>query len=90
MRIDRLYIRSFLASAIFTCTCLALLFAFVYSTGFLGLAIICATVLILFACLYGWLRFFGFARRQTEAGSKSSGDAASPLAGEENVKRLKV
>ncbi len=84
MRIDKLYIRSFLASAIFTCACLALLFAFVYATGFLGLGIICAAVLILFACLYGWLRSFGFARR------KNSGEAASPLTGEENVKRLKV
>lgn len=84
MRIDRLYIRSFLASAVFVCACLALLFAFVYTTGFLGLGIICAAILILFACLYGWLRFFGFARR------KGSVEAAPPLTGEENVKRLKV
>lgn len=90
MRIDRLYIRSFLASAVFACACLVMLFAFVYSTGFLGLGIICAAVLIFFACLYGWLRSFGFARRQAEVGRKDPDVAAPPLTGEENVKRLKV
>lgn len=84
MRIDSLYIRSFLASAMLTCAFLALLFAFVYATGFLGLGIICAAVLILFACLYGWLRLFSFVR------SKDRRETASPLTGEENVKRLKV
>lgn len=67
-----------------TCVFLALLFAFVYTTGFLGLGIICAAVLILFACLYGWLRLFSFAR------SKDRREPASPMTGEENVKRLKV
>lgn len=90
MRTDRLYIRSFIASAIFTIVCLSLLFVFVYWTGLWGLGIVCAAVIILFACLYGWFRIFDFAGRQAEACRNDSGEATSRPAGEENVKRLKV
>ncbi|MEK7679719.1 MAG: hypothetical protein AAB356_05965 [Deltaproteobacteria bacterium] len=90
MRIDRLYIRSFLTSAVLACAGLALLFAFVYSTGLLGLGIVCAVVLLLFAFLYGWLRPFGFARRRAEAALTTSGEKVTHLTKEEDATRLKV
>lgn len=84
MRIDRLYILSFLASALCVCAGLVLLVAFVYSTGFFGFGVICAAVLVLFACLYGWFRLFNL------AGRKGAGEAGSRLTGEQSAARQKV
>ncbi len=90
MRIDRLYIRSFLASVLLACTGVLSLFAFVYSTGLLGLCVICAAVLLLFAFLYGWFRPLGLARTRVDLTAPGEREAASHLTGEENAKRLKV
>lgn len=90
MRNERLYIRSFLASAILACIGIVSLFALVYSAGLLGLGIVCAAVLLLFAFLYGWLRPFGFARRRAEATLTVSGEKVTYLTKKEDATRLKV
>lgn len=90
MRIERLYIRSFLASVLLACAGVLSLFAFVYSTGIAGLGLICAAVLLLFAFLYGWFRPLGLVRRRAGLTAPGEREAASHLTVEENAKRLKV
>lgn len=90
MRIDRLYIRSFLASVLLACAGVLSLFAFVYLTGLPGLGLVCAVVLLLFAFLYGWFRPLSLVRTRADLTLTNEQEAASHLTGEENAKRLKV